>query len=292
MTSLAACGGPTIEGGPCSRTDPCSDAEVCDYEAEGGPQCIPRSGDLDGDGLANDKDFCHHQPGGAFDEDIDGLGDDCDRCPIATPRDTPDSDSDMVDAPCDPNPGMDGDEILLFDSFQNGLLPRWEATTPSAWEVRGGEMIATLATVPDQEYMKTAVVGKNAITIEASFRVDKVEASASRHVVGVYANDPRPAGVANMGCYTTKADASTSELVVVETNLSAMNMPSTSLFSSANLYRAAARVSGTTAQCIVLTNGNPLGTLQTNITADQLTEIALTAHATSARFQYILVTGR
>ena len=49
-------------------------------------------------------------------------------------------------------------------------------------------------------------------------RIDRVEASASRHLVGVHADDPRPAGAATVQCYVTRADAGQNELVVVETN--------------------------------------------------------------------------
>lgn len=281
----------TVSDGPCSLTDPCSDAAVCDFTAEGGPTCIAKAGDIDGDGLPNDKDFCEHQMGGAFDEDLDGVGDECDRCPIAPPRATPDSDHDMVDAPCDPAPTQDGDSILLFDGF-NSLEARWTATTPAAWSVQGGEMIANLAGRPDQEFMKTGVVGKNTIAVEASFRIDKVESSATRHLVGVSASDPRPAGAAAMSCYVTKADAAPgSELVVVETNMGSMNQATSDAFNPANVYRAGALASGTMARCAVLSNGNPLGIVQASITPDQLAQVALTAHATSVRFQYIIVVG-
>jgi hypothetical protein len=293
--ALASCSASVDDvGGTCSATDPCGDSSVCDFTAEGGPVCISKSGDIDNDGLANDQDFCHHQMGGAYDEDGDGIGDDCDRCPIAAPRPDPDSDNDMVDAPCDPEPSMDGNEILLFDGFQGGAInARWEATTPSAWRSPGGEMIADLSTVGTQEYMATTIVGKNTMAMEVSFRVDKVEASATRHLVGIYAHDPRPAGVAQAACYVTKADPMpTNELVVVETNAGSMNMPSSNLFDSANLYRAGLRVAGTAAGCSVLTNGNPLGIVQAAITPDQLTEIALTAHAASVRYQYIIIVGR
>ncbi len=282
----------TIADGPCSLTEACSDAAVCDFTAEGGPTCIPKAGDIDGDGLTNDKDFCQHQMGGAFDEDLDGIGDDCDRCPIAAPRTTPDTDHDMVDAPCDPAPSEDGDVILLFDGFQNGLDARWTAGTPSVWKVQGGEMIADLSGSPDQQFIKTGVAGKNTIAVEASFRVDKVEASATRHLVGVYASDPRPAGAAEMSCYVTKADAApTTELVVVETNMGSMNQATSDAFNPANVYRAGGLASGTMARCAVLSNGNPLGVVQAAITPDQLAQVALTAHAASVRFQYIIVVG-
>ncbi len=276
----------------CSLTAPCNASAVCDYHADGGPACISKDGDLDGDGLTNDRDYCHHQMGGQYDEDSDGMGDDCDRCPISRPRDTPDSDADMLDAPCDPNPSSDGDMLLLFDGFQT-LDPRWTGTTPSAWEIRGGELLVSLSSIPTQEFFKTSVVGKNSIAVEASFRVDKVESSASRHVVGVTASDPRPAGVASMACYVTRASVGPGgDLVVVETNQSAMNQPTADAFNGANLYRAGGRVSASTAGCSVVTNDTAVGTVQTSITPDQLSQVSLTAHAATVRFQYVIVVGR
>jgi hypothetical protein len=300
LVLIVGCGSPSVGdddgagiGDACSLTEPCSTGGVCDFTADGGPICITADGDLDGDGLTNDKDFCQHQMGGQYDEDGDGVGDDCDRCPIAPPRATPDSDNDMVDAPCDPAPTEDGDVILLFDGFAKpGLDTRWKPTTATAWTAPGGEAVAKLDAVSAQEYLATTVVGKNSMSIEASFRVDKVETTASEHLVGVFANDPRPAGVAQMQCYVTKADTDQVERVVITTNSGQMGQITSGAFESANLYRAGGRVSGTSAGCSVLSNGNPLGAVQANITADQLASVALTARAASVRFQYVIVTGR
>jgi hypothetical protein len=296
VMGLAACGASTgggNEDGPCSLTELCATGSVCDFTAEGGPICISAEGDLDGDGLTNDKDFCQHAMGGQYDEDGDGVGDDCDRCPIAAPRPTPDSDNDMVDAPCDPAPTEDGDEILLFDGFTTaGLDPRWKPTTAAAWSQPGGEVIVRLDTISTPEYLATTVVGKNSVAVETSFRVDKVESTATEHLVGVYADDPRPAGTAQMLCYTTKADTDGIERVVVSTNAGQMGQITSGAFDSANLYRAGGYVTGTKAGCSILSNGNPLGTVQANITPDQLSSIALTARAATVRFQYVIVVGR
>ena len=128
--ALAGCGS-TLDK-PCSLDSPCDDGQVCDATAPMGAVCISADGDLDGDGLTNDKDFCHHAPGGAFDEDEDGIGDDCDSCPIAAPRATADPDGDAVESPCDPEPTEPGEEIVFFDGFGAGLTD-WNPTTDGAW---------------------------------------------------------------------------------------------------------------------------------------------------------------
>lgn len=293
LLAVVGCGassGASI-GDPCSLTDECGEGAVCDMTAPGGPECISASGDVDGDGIPNDKDFCQHAMGGASDEDQDGIGDSCDRCPIAKPRDMPDPDGDAVDSPCDPDPRTAGDEILLFDNFASPLDLRWKPTTATAWRVQGGELIASLGTVPDQEYMTTQVIGKANISIEASYRIDKLETSATQHLVALFLNDPRPAGVASAQCGVTKADVTMNELVVVETNQGAMSQMVSGAFDSADLYHAGAYVSGINAGCSVIGNDTPLGTVQASITPDQLSSIALTARAVTVRFQYVLVVG-
>ena len=293
FTALAsACSGTSTLDGPCSLTDECDSGQVCDLTAEGGPVCISASGDIDGDGITNDKDFCEHAMGGAADEDQDGIGDDCDKCPIAPPFSSPDPDGDDVDSPCDPDPHTPGDQILLFDGFLNGLDDRWIPTTSTAWTVHPGELVADLSTINQQDYIQTSVIGKSNISIQASYRIDRVEASAGEHKVAVVLDDPRPAGVANTACGVTKADQGATELVLVETNQGAMNQQVSGAFDSARLYRAGVYVSGAQSGCSVIADQNPLGTVQATITPDQLSSIALTARAVTVRFQWVIVVGR
>src|SRR5690242_14944580 len=139
---LAGCSGASL-GGPCSVAHACGDGAICDLTDPDGPTCIDAAGDVDGDGIPNGNDFCEHAPGGAHDEDADGIGDDCDPCPIAKPPASPDPDGDAVDSPCDPDPHTAGDTILLFDGFADGLGSNWTPTTPASWTAVGGELVVS-----------------------------------------------------------------------------------------------------------------------------------------------------
>lgn len=291
ITVAAGCGSTTLDG-PCSLSSPCSDGEICDFTAQGGAVCISTDGDLDGDGLANGEDFCQHAPGGAYDEDKDGIGDDCDACPIAPPRAMLDPDGDMVESPCDPAPTEPGDEILFFDGFGSGLSADWKPTTAGAWTVANGELTVNLAAVPEQEYLKHTVIGKSNVAIEAGYKFDRVEDSATRHLVAIYADDPRPAGTAQVQCGVSRADSTAADLVVVQTNAGAMSMPTLDpALLTSKTYRAGTFVSAGRAGCSVIADQAALGTVQASITADDLSQIALTAQAVTVRFQYVIVVG-
>jgi hypothetical protein len=292
--SALGCGSSTLAG-PCSLTSPCSDGEICDFTDPAGPVCIDSDGDLDGDGLQNGKDFCQHAPGGEFDEDKDGVGDDCDRCPIAPPRSTPDTDGDMVDSPCDPAPTEPGDEILFFEGFNTALAAEWKPSTASAaaWTSANGELSVNLSAIAGQQNLQRVVNGKSNVAVEAGYKVDRVENSDTRHLVAVYANDPRPAGTAQVTCGVSRADAAAADLVFVQTDFGAMSQPTIDpALLTSKTYRASTYVSGARAGCVVIADNTALGTVQQTITADDLSSIALTAQAISVRFQYVIVVGR
>ena len=290
LLALASCDGAMSTGGTCSATSPCAAGAICDLTDPAGPTCISATGDLDGDGIANGKDFCEHQAGGAHDEDNDGIGDDCDPCPIAKPPATPDSDGDAVDAPCDPDPDTAGDQILLFDGFNDALGSAWTATTPGAWVVQGGELV--VSNIPSQDYLRTNVAAVPHLAIEASYRIDKLETTATTHLVAVNAHDPRPAGVSSLECGVVHADSGTGDVVDLETNQSTSSSPAMgSAFNSASLYQAAAYDSGNSVGCTVLGDGHALAAVQAPVTPDAVPAVALTARAVTARFQWILVVG-
>ena len=289
--ALAGCGSSTLSG-PCSLDSPCSDGEICDYTAEGGAICISTDGDVDGDGLPNGKDFCQHQEGGANDEDGDGTGDECDSCPVAAPRATPDPDGDKVESPCDPAPTEPGDEILFFDGFNGALSADWKAMTPAAWTAGDGEVTANLSAVATEDSLSRVVPGKTNVAVEIGYKVDRVENSSPRHLVAVYADDPRPAGTATVQCGVSRADSAAGDLVFVQTNSGQMSsMTVDPALLTTKSYRASAYMSGARAGCVVIANNMALGTVQTTITPDDLSTIALNAQSVTARFQYVLVVG-
>jgi hypothetical protein len=290
LLALAACDATTTTGGACGPTAPCAAGSICDLTDPAGPVCISASGDLDGDGIENGKDFCEHQAGGAHDEDNDGIGDDCDPCPIAKPPAHPDNDGDEVESPCDPDPGSPGDKILFFDGFNDALGTNWTATTPGAWKVVGGELI--VSNIAAQDYLRTTIIEAQTVAIEASYRIDKLETTATTHLVAVHAHDPRPAGVASLECGVVHADSGTGDVVDLETNQSTSSQRAMgSAFNPASLYQVAAQTSGNTAGCTVLGDAQALNAVQAPITPDALPSIALTAEAVTARFQWILVVG-
>lgn len=288
---LAGCGASTSNvGGDCGPTAPCGDGAICDLTDPAGPVCIDASGDLDGDGIPNGSDFCEHATGGAHDEDQDGIGDDCDACPIAKPPATPDPDGDAVESPCDPDPDTPGDQILFFDGFSDGLGSSWTTTNLPSWNVVGGELV--VSNTPAQDYLRTSVAGVSHVAVEASYRVDRLETGATTHLVAVNAHDPRPAGVASFECGVVHADSGAGDVVDLETNQNTASSPAQAeAFNTASLYHVAAYDSGNSVGCTVIGDNRALGAVSTAITPDALPSIALTARAVTARFQWVLVVG-
>ena len=296
LTLVAGCGattGSTI-GDPCGPKQPCGKGAVCDMTDPGGPVCIDADGDLDGDGIPNGQDFCEHMPGGRYDEDADGIGDECDPCPIAPPPATPDPDGDAVDSPCDPDSLTPGDRILLFDGFDGDTLdPRWKATTGAAWSISGdGEVIVDLSAVTGEDYLKQTFGGSHTLAVLASYRIDSMTTSTTTHTAAIETNDPSPAGVAQLECGLVHSDSGTTNVLAVQTDQNNASSPTASGFDPASLYELAADATGGMAGCTAIGDGQPLGAVTAPISVGTLAEIALGARGVRARFQWVLVVAR
>lgn len=285
---LAGCGGGgDAEGDTCSRGS-CADGLVCDLTDPGGSVCIDADGDLDGDGIPNSQDFCEHVAGGKFDEDQDGIGDDCDRCPIAPPEAVADNDDDEVDSPCDPEPSENGDEIVIFEGFNEGALP--DGVIASAgWEFVTGEAIAhPVDSVNSESMLINLPLVSQHVAIRAQYRVDEIDASASNPFVGVNAIDQRPAGGSQVKCGGSHANGAPDILLLDADAGVATKDFLTSLFDPASLYRIAVQVDNAAAACAIVAD-NELGAVDTTSTGEAANHAGLTVRGAVGRFQYLLV---
>lgn len=283
---LSGCGANV--GGPCSATDPCDDGQVCDFTAEAGPECVDADGDGDKDGLPNSKDFCQHQAGGAYDEDLDGIGDDCDRCPIAPPPAAPDPDGDEVDSPCDPDTSQPGDRIVVFDGFNGGALPaNWKSM--GTWTFQGGEAKLVPAQ-PNDVATLTAPLAlvSTKIAILAKYRVDSVTPGATESSAAVIGVDRRPAGVTTISCGGSRIGT---DRLALDTGVSGAIDNMDSLFDPANEYRVALKLEGPSAQCALIA-ARETGAAQANTNGEAMSEAGLSARGATVRFNYLLAVQR
>lgn len=289
--AVSACDPVVDIGQPCSLDDPCGEG-ICNLSGPGEPVCVESDGDLDGDGQPNKSDFCNQKPGGpldAFDEDGDGLGNDCDPCPIARPPAKPDSDTDGVDSPCDPDPTLDGNRITLFEPFNGGLPASWRKEN-GTWDARGGE--ATLTTSdPTLSAILTVPVTLSSrhLAVQASYRVDRVDGMATLNLAGVISIDRRPAGVTAVSCSGTRVGGMDS--LIVDTPAGTVAKPLTNLFDPGGLYRIAQLIDNATGACAMTAN-TQTGAVSATTNGEAPTEAGLTARGVDARFQYLLIVQR
>ncbi len=268
---------------------PCADGSVCDLTDPDGAKCIDAAGDLDGDGIPNAMDKCNHMPGGMYDEDNDGIGDEGDKCPIAPPPATPDTDNDGVDSPCDPNPTTDGEKIVLFNGFNGTALPDgWMPTTAANWVVAGGEATVT-PTGETSELLAAPLPASSAHTVVmTAYRADTVTSTVEA--------DAADAGIVHlpMGdslalCGSQRVSAGDHLRVKTQNSDIVQEVPnSPNLFDSAGLYTVALQLEGAKANCALLANGVQ-GAGQGSINAFQPNQAAVAAQGAKLRFEYLLV---
>lgn len=285
------CGAGVEIGGECSQAVACEDGAVCDLTDPEGAVCIDAGGDLDGDGLSNAQDFCNHVPGGQFDEDRDGIGDDCDRCPIAPPTGNPDNDTDEVDSPCDPDPSTGGDVIVAFSGFNDALPANWMAT--SGWEIIGGEAVATSVSSANNEVLVAPLpLVSLHMAVIAEYRIDALDPAATSNRAGVVAVDQRPAGGTDATCAGARTGTSVDSLILDTTTAAATKpFPDDDLFDSADLYRVALALDNADAGC-ALQAGPISGAITADTNGEAMNQGGLTAKGVTARFQFLLVVQR
>lgn len=285
--ALVACtSGGTHPGDACSSKQPCSGGQVCDLTNPGGAACLDGSGDLDGDGIPNQMDFCNHTPGGAYDEDADGFGDECDACPISKPPAKPDADGDAVDSPCDPDSATPGDKVVLFNGFNTAVPTAWTAS--AGWTISNGEALMTPANPATVEQLTVKLpMGSNRVSILAAYRVEATPAAPVTEA-GVIAQSRLPLGVTTVSCGATR---SLGDQLRTETNAGVKTTPAMNLFDPTSKYRIAQQIIGAQVNCALI-GDREQDADQAASNGENMTEVGLYARGSAIRFAYLLVVQR
>jgi hypothetical protein len=285
LIALGCTGGGTRPGDPCSLERTCADDQVCDMTAPGGAVCIGAAGDVDGDGLDNGRDFCQHQAGGAFDEDSDGIGDECDRCPIGEPPGQAESDGDDVDSPCDPDPRTPGHRIALFDGF-NALAPG-----AGAWRYEAGDAIMTPSSaLAIEQIVVPLALASNRMAILSSYRLGQIVSGTTVADVGVVGINELPMGSTEIKCGSTRS-AGGGDQLQLETNAGVNTRVATDLFDPTSAYRLAEQLEGGVANC-ALVGARESAALQGATNGDAMNQVGIYARGATVRFAYLLVIQR
>jgi hypothetical protein len=277
------------EGDSCDVMTACGEGNVCSvtHTTDGSGECLASGDDVDSDGLPNEMDYCNAGEGGQYDEDRDLIGDDCDKCPIASPPASPDPDGDDVDAPCDPDSREPGDQIVVFEGFRNGIPATWTKT--GTWEQRGGDAVATAAGT--EISLTTALpltTSKMALLIQ--YRVDAVDAAANGSYIGLIARDQRPASNAVVRCGSQRS-AAVGDALSLEGDQGAMSAPVADAFNSASLYSVALRLQGVQAGCAMQADATAVAA-QAATSGEALTQAGVFVKGGTARFSYVLAIQR
>ncbi len=291
--TLLACGAMTPTsthiGGPCDANNKCDSGQICDRTNPGGQICIDVNGDIDGDGIPNGKDFCEHMAGGAYDEDGDGIGDECDPCPIAPPPAQPDPDGDAVDSPCDPDPRTPGARILLFNGFNVPV-----ANAGADWKFQNGDAVVTPSgpEVVEELPFPIATVS-NHVTIFAAYRIDGASTTATTADAAVKSRAMLPFDKTVVQCGGSRASGADAVLLAqTDTEMATTQNSKTigTAFSPTATYKVAQQTDDAVASCALA--GDTMadsGAIQLPINGSTPTQAVLYARGATVRFSYILV---
>jgi hypothetical protein len=283
--ALAACAaeGSTHIGGACAEHNICDSGQICDLtDPSGKPVCVDANGDMDGDGIPNGKDYCQHMAGGAFDEDGDGIGDDCDKCPIKKPAASADSDGDAVDGPCDPDTRTGGEQIVLFNGFNAPPPAAW--TMPPTYQIVGGEAVMTPIDGDPQEISIPLPSASTHMVLFTSYLVDAVDiANAEAAVVG---RNVIPMGAYEVVCGGLRQGGL--DQLELNTDGGPHAMVLKDVFGG-NAYELAVQLDGTTANCAFVNGATGSGALTAQDTGQMIDRVILRARSAKLHFRYVLV---
>lgn len=291
---LVACGATTTTthvGGPCDASNKCDSGQICDRTNPDGQVCVDASGDMDGDGIPNGKDFCQHMAGGANDEDGDGIGDDCDACPIAPPPAQAEADGDAVTAPCDPDTRTPGDKIVLFNGF-NAAIDKAGAD----WKFQNGEAIVTPSdpTAVEQLVLPLATVS-NHLAIFTQYQIDAASNIATTADAGVGSKSNLLVDMTVVQCGGSRASGTDQVLLFQIDNRGGTTQSGkmlTTAFNPTTKYRVVQQLDGAMANCAVAgTSTAESGATQLQTDGSTPTQVVLYARGATVRFSYILAVG-
>ena len=226
---------------------------------------------------------------GGPDEDGDGIGDACDRCPIAPPPAVADSDNDDVDSPCDPDPTEDGDQIVAFDGFNAGLPAGWTAS--AGWTFENGEAIATPGdAVVEERLVASLPLVSQHVALLARYEINSVLSGATAPFTGVVAVDERPAGGSEVRCGGSRTG--TADRLLLDGDVAVASDPFTSsLFDSNGSYRLALQLDNANAGCAIIA-AQETGAAQAATPGEAVNRGGFSVRGSVARFQYLLVVQR
>jgi len=194
----------------------------CSFNDGGVDDLDAAGGDADGDGIRDGADNC---PDAANplqeDEDRDGVGNVCDNCPhVANADQANDGDGggDNAGDACDPDPSSPGNDLVLFESFDDpAVMADWHSTVGGDWQISDGALRQNATGQHTTAYFGGMQFGS--VVVEARFTPENLSAGPgdSDYQFGIYT------------AFTAGADPGAGYFCAVSGNVRVVRTPALSL---------------------------------------------------------------